>query len=477
MVCEFATLCLVAKGKLLWCDELISLHLSSLDASSLWRALRDGADGMTVTYYLLIRLARLIPGDPHVILRLPSIAGFLLAMAGVYWFTLRRLPARAALAAALLLALSPFREYALDARCYAMTVGFLAVAAALWQRIDDRRFLTPLFGLFLMLSVSIQTMAVLTIAFFGAAEAAWTFLTRRIRWGVWVSCIVAAVPFLLSLPMLTTYRQMYARHFWSQARWGAVIDAYENYSRLETVATFAVVVAISLFVVAAVFGMRQRTARNGPELLLVGCFLWFPALLVILGKVQHIGFTARYAWPAILGLSLGVVYLWRNFWRGRAAAFALAGLFVAAAVRLGLDLKHVMDFSGTRTDARWTELARLTRGNPELPVVIASGGRYLEASEYAPPELRGRLVMLTDVEAAVRLAGADTVDIEFPILSRFVPHLRVEDRARFEPAHPRFFLYSGSSSNWVTPYLFEKNYHVELLSTPTPNSVIALVTR
>ena len=51
--------------------------------------------------------------------------------------------------------LSPFRLYAVEARPYALVVGFLAISAVLWQRIGEKRFMTPMFAVFLTLAVSV----------------------------------------------------------------------------------------------------------------------------------------------------------------------------------------------------------------------------------------------------------------------------------------------------------------------------------
>ena len=117
-------LLLEARSKLFWYDELLTFHVSGLQPFSLlWKALLAGADGMPAGYYIIIRLARMIPGDPHIILRLPSIFGYIMTLLGVYWFAQKRLPAAAGLAAVVLMTLSHFREYAIEARSYALLVG------------------------------------------------------------------------------------------------------------------------------------------------------------------------------------------------------------------------------------------------------------------------------------------------------------------------------------------------------------------
>jgi hypothetical protein len=165
-------LILEARAKLFWYDELLTFHVSGLQPFSLlWKALLAGADGMPPGFYLIIRLARMIPGDPHVILRLPSILGYILTLVGVYWFAEERMPAPAGLAVVVLVTLSHFREYAIEARSYALLVGFLAIAAVCWQRFGERWFMAPLFAIFLTLAVACHPLAVVGGQFFRGGYA------------------------------------------------------------------------------------------------------------------------------------------------------------------------------------------------------------------------------------------------------------------------------------------------------------------
>ena len=125
---ELGILALSSGRKLFWYDELITLHFSTLQPfSRFWQALVSGADGMPVGYYLIVRLVTPFSGDPHVLLRLPSILGYILTLLGVYWFARKRLPVTASMTAVLLVILSPFRGYAIEARSYSLLVGFLAI--------------------------------------------------------------------------------------------------------------------------------------------------------------------------------------------------------------------------------------------------------------------------------------------------------------------------------------------------------------
>ena len=200
-----------------------------------------------------------------------------------------------------------------------------------------------------------------------------------------------------------------------------------------------------------------------PEIILVSSFLIYPALLVVLTKLLGTGYTQRYGWPAILGLVLGSVYLVRTIWLKSSSFYLLVALLIAFAVQGGRDFRTLYKEGLTRADERWTILAELSRSEPSIPIVIGSPLEYLVAVEYAPPELRDRLVQVSDADIATRLVGTDSPEKTNCILAQFIP-LRVEDLALFQAAHQKFILYSGGLFDWFTQYLAERRYHLRLLA-------------
>ena len=285
---EFGVLFFEASRKPFWYDELLTFYVSSLQPFPLfWSALTAGVDGMPLGYYLLVRVARILPGDPHVTLRLPSILGYLMTLLGVYWFSRKRLPAIAGLAAVFLITLSPFRGYAVEARSYSLLVGFLAISAVLWQRIDEKRFMTPLLALFLTLAVSSHHLAVVAISSFGIAEFTWTLLSGRIRWGVWAACLLATSPFFVGLPIPSAlpghFRQeLLVATGLGNGHLGLMDPTWGLTSRLALVliAFFGIVVGDSLLRMYRTPGKGSLDERDfrPPEIILVGGFLYFPCL-------------------------------------------------------------------------------------------------------------------------------------------------------------------------------------------------------
>jgi len=394
---------------------------------------------------------------------------------GVYWFAGRRLRPLASLTATLLISLSPFREYALLARSYSLLVGFLAISAALWQRIDEKRLMTPLLALFLCLAVCCHHLAVVAILIFGMAELTWSLLSRRIRWGVWAACLSATGPFLVGLPLILHFREMFGRSFYSRPSWSTAVSTYGGYWGLDAHFALVLILFFGIAVGDKLSGMLRTPIEKSPkgdfsppEIILVGGFLLYPAFLVVLAKLSGGGYGARYGWPAILGLVLGSMYLFRAMWRSY--GHILGALVIAFAIQACNDVITLAKAGSTRMGERWTALAKVSRGEPDIPVVIDSMGGYLEAFQYAPPEMHDRLVQVIDESIAMRLDGTDTNVKAQRVRAQFIP-LRVVEVAAFEPAHPRFILYSSGSHDWFTQYLVEKGYHLTLLSTKGTASV------
>jgi hypothetical protein len=207
-----------------------------------------------------------------------------------------------------------------------------------------------------------------------------------------------------------------------------------------------------------------------PEIVLVGGFLYFPALLVALTKLLHSGYAPRYGWPAILGLVLRSVYLVRTIWLRSSSVYLLVALLIAFTYQCSFDIRMLYKADSSRSDERWTRLAELSRSEPSIPVVIGSPIAYLETAEYSPPELRDRLVEVIDPDNATRLVGTDTPDKTNRLLAQFIP-LHVEDLGAFQAAQQKFILRSDGPYDWFTLYLLERRYRLSLLSEDDGSSL------
>jgi hypothetical protein len=464
---EAAALFIKAGRVPLWYDELLTYHVSALHPfSAVWQALNEGVDGMPAGYYAVVQLARILPLDPHIAVRLPSILGYILTIVAVFCFVKRRVPPLTALTVILLLTLSPFRVYATEARSYSLLVGSLAASALFWQRIGEQRFATLLFGLSLTFAVSLHHLAVVAISAFGIAEIVFGVVSRRIRWSTWIAIILAFCPFFLGLPALLHFRSIFGRNFWSRPHLSKLGSYYETYFAIDQWLGLALLLFCGFVVIRAVLQIQRKpsdhstsNALTTPELVLAGGLLFYPALLLVLTKVIGSGYVPRYGWPAILGLIFLLAYL-----LGKADQLIAGLTAVLLLVFLLSSIDQMVALSKTSLTERWTKLALASGPGANIPVVIADAVTYLEANEYAPQELRSRLVELADTDLAVHFTGMDTADRANALLMRYV-RLRLEEPESFEASHPQFILcFNIPTQDWLIPYLMKKNYHLTLLA-------------
>src|SRR5262245_23228050 len=177
----------------------------------------------------------------------------------------------------------------------------------------------------------------------------------------------------MSLPTLLHYRDVFGKNFWAQPGWRMVILTYELYLPLNSafllalIAFFGIVIGETLLRSTVGEGSRQSHEHDfsPSEIILVGGFLYFPALLFVLTKLLHSGYTPRYGWPAILGLALGSVYLVRTIWLKSSSAYLLVALLIAFVYQVGGDLQGLRK-PASSVDARWTNLAKLSRSEPRM---------------------------------------------------------------------------------------------------------------
>ncbi len=476
---DTAILLVSALREPLWYDELLTLYTSSLHPISLlWQALREGIDSMPFGFYAMVLAARSIPADPHLTLRLVSVVGYVLCLSGTYWFLSKHVSRSSGLVAALIIALSRFREYGIEARAYSILVGLLAISAALWQRVDEKRWAAPCLAITLTLATCSHYLAVVTLVSIAIPEIAYTVISRRIRWTVWAALLAALLPFFLYLPLLLNFKLIFGSTFWAKSTWGTTIGTYKGLYGLDT--NFAL--ALVLFILLALFGLAKNVWRRLPgdderdslplpTTLLVASFLVYPALLVVLMKLQHSGYTDRYGFPGILGLAWGIALLFHARapeWSRTAIIGALLLAFGFQAVRETRGVLSSQPVRGAQVE-RLGELLQIGVQNPEVPIVIANGGEYVELNHYATPEWRTRLFELADPAAAARLSGTDSLERANLILSRFVP-LQVADAAPFLAMHKRFLVRSRNHA-WLLPYLGEHGYKLQLLSSVSENEI------
>jgi hypothetical protein len=482
LACEFVLLVLEAEQKNIVWDELITFYVSSVRPFPvMWKALKAGMDGMAPGYYALIVLIRKIPGDARIVLRIPSLIGYLLSLAGVFWFVRKRFPPVAALSAVLLLAVLPYRDFAIEARSYAPFVGLLAVSAALWQRADEKWWAKPLLAVCLTSAVTLHYVAVVALVGFGLAELAFSWCSRRLRWSVWLIYLIATLPFLFNLPFMTALRSVYGNHYWAKTAWTTALLTYGPIFDMNPRLALAGVVVFALTVASMLWRFWENSEKAWPkkgfqlpEILLIGGWLIFPAILVVLAKIAGSGYTDRYGKPAVLGLVLGLIFLVGEIWTKPAASRVLGALLFVFLYQTA-EYSHMLIRSHRpKPEDRWSEMTKISNADPSIPVVLDTVDQDLEMMYYPAPGIRQRIVRVVDPDTAVRLTGTDTSEVIHRAFGRFLSW-PVEDSTSFLAAHKKFFVQSDYRIySWFLRSVIEKKYHVTLLRQ-NDSSTISLV--
>ena len=467
-----------------WYDEICTVITSRLaNQAEVWKALNDAADTNPPLYYSVTRATRQLIPDDHLGYRLPSILGLLAILAGLYLFLCRRVNHLAALVGAAFVLCTPLASYAFEARPYALMLGCISGAILAWQRIDDSKLYSIGLAIALAAAVSVHYYAILVWPAFVLAEAAVWLFRCRFRIGAWAGIFAGAVPLLFFAGLLGNLRQYYGRNFWAQPSAAQALSAYDwlfsvdsDWGWTFTAALTAIFVYWSLIHTSKPAPRRGPGKQNGPdrqeralpveECVLILVLLWLPVIAVAVAKVTHGGMISRYMMPTVLGAALAVGYL-----VSKAPVEARGLLLVLLLMNYGLsavsDVKKLL--KGALLEQRaaaasevGTILAR--HAEPDLPVVISSGLRYLPMAYYTPAGASSRLYAITEPEEALKFAGTDSVDLALLVLRRYFP-LQVEDYGDFAPSHREFILVSASGQwfDWWPARLAHDGHTVRLL--------------
>lgn len=459
-----------ALGKPLWYDEILTLKVALLRPVSLqWRALYEGVDGMPLAYYLLLAPFTKLSANPHLALRLPSILGYVLAVVCSYLFVQRSSGPIAGLFAAILLAWSPFRYYAVEARAYALVVGLVALAAVLWQRVDSRGWNALLFACALTAATAFHHLAVMVLVCFGIAELVVAVTERRIRWMVWAAMALAVVPILVNLPLLVHYQNIYGRHFWSKPAWSQISTTYGTLAGLQDStaqqALLILVVVLAAQLLNTYWNWERRLKEPFSllgELILTMSLLLYPVLLLVVAKIQNAGFHPRYAWPAMLGIvfAAGGLIGRAPVKTARAVTAILLCFFLLHSLKDASGLMHPVSADGAAPYR--AALLAITADDPSAtaPIVIASGVDFLPLTYYADPALASRFYEIADTGLALRYTQTDTVDRTNLALAAFAP-LSLARLEEFLQLHRRFYLYSSRDRfGWLVQYCQDKKFQL-----------------
>jgi hypothetical protein len=455
-------------GAALWFDEMFTFYIARLpDIGQVLRA-QEANPPMN---YLLSRVCMRWLGETEFAMRLPSIVAFGAAMLAAYFFVRRRCGAVYAFFGMVLLATCGMAAYGVEARPYALMLGFTGLTLVSWQAAteDGHPRVLPLIGVALGIAGAVFShhFGVLQVGIpllFGEGVRLWK--RRRLDFPLYLACaaglstIALTVPFARQMNRVMFHYVHESANFWARPHLSS-IRTYGNTVNLWLAGAFLVLLWLMK---PAPTAPANRAAPAHEIAAALGLAVLVP---VVIGFTWFATgyYVGRYAIGAAMGISILAAFAAHYFGLRRShiaatASLCVVGVLVASAGAAAMTAVH-----------RFTrhEVARLG-ANPILdtapgsdPIVMASATAYAPEWWYAPASLRERLHYLADVPFAVR--QPDFLPELALVVNRSILPSPVDDYRQFLSAHRRFLLHCSGEPRleWTRERLLAEGWKLTLI--------------
>lgn len=487
--------------KLLWLDELITLHIARLgSARAIWSALAQGADPNPPITHLLVMECRRLFGEREIALRLPAMVGYWIGMLSLFLFLRRRVTGTWALAGTVMsMAMGAF-EYSYESRSYAIFYGLAMLAVYCWsvavdreQGLGARRL--ALAGMAMALAGGLSTNYFSVLAFLPIAggELVRTLRARRVggwAWAinlkVWAGLATAMLPLLAYRKLIEQSIAQFAPYAWNKASLDQVADSYTQmvevilYPLLGLMVFAGLVMLLGQFCVHCRAAMRPRWIgqlaaeqaryrRRGtlpvPEATAAFLLMTYPILGYCVASIRGGMLSPRFVIPVCFGFAIvAIVACFRVFghWR-EAGVVVLFGSVAWFAARESVISYWYLE----QKQSFYRVLEHMPEGEyAGAPIVIADPLMVLTFEHYAPAAMSRRIVFPVDFPA-VRLYRREDSPEENLWAGRErwfgVPIVPLAD---FQRSAGRYLIVA-SDGNWLVQDLLKHRYPVERLPINT----------
>jgi hypothetical protein len=507
--------------KLLWLDELITLHIAQLGgAAAIWQALGQGADPNPPLTHLLVHLCLRLFGMHEFAVRLPVVVGYWIGM--LFLFLRRRLSPTWALSGTLLSMTMAAFEYSYESRSYGIFYGLCMAAVLCWSRAVDpsssrsgtaiRRL--SLLGMCLALAAGISTnyFAVLAFIPIAAGEVARSYfkaneasrqefkgnrqgfgffhsidLLRVIDPGIWIALFLAATPLFAFRSMIAHSIAQFAPYAWNKVSLDQVADSYTEmveivlYPILAILAFSIVILLIGRFCSVCRTDVRPRwvgelvneVRSSRPvvpvhEAVAIFFLMAYPIFGYIVASIHGGMLSPRFVIPVCLGFAIAGVLACYRLFRHLPGAGAILLCFcmswlIARESTIGyLYMEQKQCFFKVLRALPEAERAV----QPAAPIVIADPLMALTFQHYTSPALSARIVFPVDFPA-IRLYRRDDSPEENLWAGRNSLYtLPIVPLAVFQRAAGRYLILA-SNNNWLIEDLLHHRYPVQRLAINT----------
>jgi hypothetical protein len=428
--------------KLLWLDELITVHIARLGSpSAIWRALSQGADPNPPLTHLAVLASIRLFGVHTYVYRLPAVFGYWIGMLALFLFLKRRLPPTWALVGVLMsMGMGGF-EWSYESRSYAIIYGTTMLALYCWSQAADprssgRNRACALVGITLSLAAGLCANYFSVLAFIPLAVGEFSrtlqkvlvlrrknraeALVKSIDWPVWIGLALAVTPLLIFHPLIEKSIALYQPYAWNKVTFDSTNIAYLDmveamlYPLGALTLTSVVLWLLSqpceqcrarllprwILTLVNAAAQKQREAESARlyEGMSVLTLLLYPYLGWAVASIHGGMLSARFVIPVCCGAAIAGAYIaYKTFGQIR-----IAGPVVILFFLLWFMVRE--SYIGYRyseqKDALFSTFAALrTVDHTGEPIVVSDNLLILPFHYYAPPDVAARVVYPIDMAA------------------------------------------------------------------------------
>ncbi|HET9087900.1 MAG TPA: hypothetical protein VFN53_10285 [Acidobacteriaceae bacterium] len=497
-------------AKLLWLDELITLHIARLGSGpAIWRALSQGADPNPPLLDLLALGCLRLFGNHALSLRLPAMAGYWIGMAALFGFLRRRLSGTWSLAGvAMSLAMAAF-NYSYEGRSYGLLYGLAMLAVLCWAWSLDPSLSTgwrngALAGMVMALAAGISTNYFAVLAFLpiaGGEMAGGLELLRARKWRssairasfhgrVWVGLALAAAPLLAYRHLIQRAIAEFAPYAWNKVSLDQVADSYMEmveiilYPLLALFVFSFTVLALSRFCSHCRSAMYPRWLgrlasqqaesrfRILPthEAAAVFLLMTYPILGYVVASIHGGMLSPRFVIPVCFGFAIAATLAcYRIFGHFHSAGIVVLvsclTWFAAREAVIGywyMQQKHCF----------YNIVGRIPAAEyPGEPIVIPDPLMALTFRHYAPAELADRVVFPVDFPIIRLYRTEDSPEENLWAGRKSLYQMPIVTLASFQRSAGKYLMLA-SDDNWMIEDLLHHRYPLQRLPINTGAAAI-----
>jgi hypothetical protein len=513
----FAVVLATSSLKLLWLDELITVHLAQLpSAAAIWNALARGADPNPPMMHLLVHFSRMVFGDVEFAYRLPAFIGYWIGLLSLFLYLRRRVPGIWAITGTLLSMTMGAFDYSFESRSYALMYGFAMLAFLCWSVTADRKGsprirLLAYFGMIFALAAGISTNYFAVLAFFPIAAGEIVLTLRRIFRGphqafprqqtragllraldlrIWFGLALAGSTLLVYRSMIEHSIAQFAPHAWNKVSIDQVFDSYTEmveivlYPILALFAFGILLYVLARLIVPLCLSCRKRLASNWFGALLLrahgalpipaheaaGVFflMAYPILGYLVASIHGGMLSPRFVIPVCFGFAVAATLLLVKVFGTMPRAGAVTLCFVLAWF---ISRESYVGYAyAEQRQSFYKVLDHLPQAEAQLaptaPIVIPDPLMALTFQHYAPPALAARVVFPVDFPAVRKYRGDDSPDENLWAGRNLIYNLPIVPLATFQRAAGNYLILA-SDGNWLVQDLRHHDYRVHRLPIDT----------